>query len=199
MTFFRTLLLTLLIFGATTGALADDTGPSENAIKFDVNVRRLDILNQLLPVLLTKKQINELLPTLEKARANVRQVRADEDKLVQKLSVDLEKAIKAGVETQKIPTLKELATLNNVYRTFDITRGMTAYKNVDMVLEAFKKIANKGQLKVAAQSLNPRFFDNTADPSKMTDEQKIKVFIREIILDPLTYDLLVKIAKNQKE
>ena len=42
---------------------------ADDATKVTVKMRQLDILNQILPVLMTPQQINKLLPAIEKSRA----------------------------------------------------------------------------------------------------------------------------------
>ena len=55
---------------------------------------------------------------------------------------------------------------------------------------------NKGQMKVMANSLTVKFFepDITSDEAK-DPTVKERVFVREILLDPLTYDLFVQMTK----
>jgi len=46
-----------------------------------------------------------------------------------------------------------------------------------------------------ANSLTLKFFEPDITPEQATDDQKERVFCREVLLDPLTYDLLVAMSK----
>lgn len=188
-----------LTLGLSLIGFCQDTGPTQKAYDFEAKVKKLDILNQLLPVLLTKKQITALLPVLEKARAEVRKTRKQEEALMVDQESKVTKALEEGITLQKIPTRQLLSDVNRMYAAIDIFRKMKGEENTQSVLEVFEKVVNAGQRKVAAQSLNIAFFDKDAQVDKMSEHDKEAVFVREILLHPYTYELLVKIAAAQKD
>lgn len=157
--------------------------------------RKLDLLNHLLPLVMTKDQIKQLLPAIEKCRSKVKQIlqkEADDLKLVE---IEIDKAYNDGVKKGAVPPKDLLNKLNRLFTAFAIRRDVAAAENADEVIAAMKANLNAGQMKTAANSLDIKVFQPQADPEKMSDDDKVRVFIREIILDPLAYDLLVALSK----
>ena len=55
---------------------------------------------------------------------------------------------------------------------------------------------NAGQKKAMANDLDPASITPGIKVESMSDEAKIRFYIRNILLDPLCYDLLVKLLRS---
>ena len=158
-------------------------------------IRKIDILYNVLPVLYTKDQLNALLPAIEKARDNIRKVRENEYSVYRGFDVETEACIKDAIEKNILPSRELRGRLTQNLRAMDATRRMFYAVNIKLVRDVFEKVLNRGQKKTAMNTLDPRSFDPNAKPEEMTDTQKEDLYIREILLDDLTYGMLVQMAK----
>ena len=160
-----------------------------------LKMKQLDLLNQMIPLALTKEQIGKLLPSVERARAKVKQTQKEELNVLLKLESKLTDAIKTSTEKQIAPPKALIDEVSD--ETFKLAqkRGAIITENVDSVFKVFNDTLNAGQKKAAANSLAIAYFIPDADPKKMTDAEKIRVFIQEIFLDPQAYDVLLQLEK----
>ncbi len=185
------LCLTMLLM---TGAVAQNAQSAATLQK----MRQLDLLNQLIPLVLTKEQIRKVLPVIERARRDVKVQEDEEAKLLAQKAAQIDKAVKDGVEKGDVPNKELLKELNAMIRFFDMKRDAVANDNTQMVLEVMKTTLNAGQLKAAANSLNLKAFNPSIKVEELKEEDKLKFFVREIMLDPLAYDILVRMQSGQR-
>lgn len=166
--------------------------------KQDVNyqIAKLDALNHILPLLLTRDQANKILAALERAREKERQVRKVEDDQLKPFRERIAKAIEDGEKRRQVPERQLLADLAKLLEAFDRVRAVTLNDNVAMIEETLKATLNSGQLKTMAKSLDPRFFAPDMKLDEISESERIRIFIRAILLQPATYDLLVELAKT---
>lgn len=190
------LIVLALMFALAGGASADQSDKSKKATETLEKMRQLDLLNQLLPLVMTKDQIRQLLPSIEKARRDVKAQEDMEADLISKYAARVDEAVKNGTEKGDVPDKQFLKELNALVMTMSIKRNAVISDNTDLVLDQMKKVLNAGQIKAAANSLSPSIYLPGYKPEELTDEMKLKVFVREIMLDPLAYDILVKIQKS---
>src|SRR5437879_4481825 len=97
------------LFGNGHAQSPDQTKRSEEIV---AKMRQIDILNQVIPLALTKDQINKLLPAVERARAKVIQTQKDEAVTLEKLDGKITAAIKKSIQDGLTPPrdlLDELA------------------------------------------------------------------------------------------
>jgi len=181
------------IVGASSSLQTDKAKQSSDTLE---KMRQLDLLNQILPLVMTKDQIRQLLPTIEKARRDVKAEEDTEAGLIAQVAPEINAAVKAGIEKGEVPDKALLKKANAVIRTMAMRRNAIASDNVDMVLGEMKKILNAGQLKAAANSLSTSVYMPDVKPEEIKDDQKLQIFVREIMLDPLAYDILVKLQKG---
>ncbi len=160
-----------------------------------VKLRQIDLLNQLVPLALNKEQIVKLLPVIEKARTKVKDTQKQELKKLESFEKRVDDTISKSINGGAVPPLAFLKELATATFRMGLVREQVANENQDMVYAVFKSALNVGQLKAAANSLAPQLFDPALDPKKMSDEEKQKFFVKQILLDPLAYDLLLKLAK----
>ncbi len=161
-------------------------------------MRQIDLLNHLLPLVMTKEQIRKILPIIEKARRDVRTQEDLEAKILGQYAAKVNKAVQDGIEKGDVPDKELLRELNAVIRTFTMQRAAIASDNTKMVLEIVKTTLNAGQMKAAGNSLDFKLYNPNIKPEEIKDEDRLNLFIQEILLDPLAYDLLVKMQAGQR-
>lgn len=171
---------------------ADRAKKSEEVVK---KVRQLDLMNNLLPLVLTKEQLGKILPVIEKARAAVREQEQTEYDFLMKLQPKLDAALKEATEKGQVPGREVVNETWATLQMFAWKRKAVADENTQNVLKAFEDATNEGQRRTAINTLNPKSYDPNADPKTMSDKQKLEMFVRVILLDPLAYDLMVGMLK----
>jgi hypothetical protein len=191
----RLLLCLLCVIGTASLVQAQtDQEKIAHVLAFDAQVHRIDLYNQILPILMTKQQLRQILPPIEKARDRVRKVRNAEYEEIKPLEAMVDKADKAAAEKGEVPT-RELR--NQIYRVrlaFEKRRMLYADANATDVQEVLMKTLNAGQIKAMANSLDVTEYEPKAKPEEMSQDAKIHIYVREILLDPMAYDLLVKLS-----
>lgn len=105
----------------------------------------------------------------------------------------MDKAVKDGIEKGDVPDKQLLRELNAMVRLFSMKRAAVASDNAVMVLDVLKTTLNAGQLKVAANTLDFKIYNPNIKPEEIKEEDRLKLYVQEVLLDPLAYDLLVKI------
>lgn len=179
------------------GAYAQGTAQQVQANAADRilgKISRVDIMNQILPLMLSKDQMKALLPVIEKTRETVRASQKKEADILAALEPKLDKAIKDAEEKGDVPTRE---FVNEAYKTLQAigaARGLIADMNTALVLDAFTKNTNAGQRKVAANSLDPKLYGVDKKREEMPEEDRIRMFVREVLLHPTAYDVLRKLS-----
>jgi len=194
----KRILIVLSLALAFSGAAFAQNDKAQQASATLQKMRQIDLLNYILPLVMTKEQIRKLLPAIELARRDVKTQEAEEQKLIGEKAAAVDKAVKDGVDKGDVPDKQFLKELNALIRFMSMKRDAIANDNTDKVLEAMKTTLNAGQLKAAGNSLNPRVFDSSIKVEEMKDDDRLRLFVREIMLDPLAYDLLVRIQAGQR-
>lgn len=151
------------------------------------------LLCQLLPILFDKGQWNSVLEAVDKTREQVRKTQENEYTVLVGDESSLDDMIDAGLQKEQIPELKKLTKVQNDLKALGITRSIIAAGNVETVMDAIKKVANEGQLHEMEGSLNIQLIDSAQDEKKMSEDDKLRFFIKNVILDPDAYDLMIKI------
>lgn len=187
------LILCLTLFSFTVPAMAQTQSEVDKALQ---NIHKLDLLNQILPVLMKKDQIKAVLLEIEKARAAAKDIEKQEAKELTDVSSKVDKAVKDCEKTGKVPDDKLMDEMSALYKKFVDRRTAQHIKNVDNVLTAMKKNLNEGQIKAASNSLNPKIFNPNLDPASMSDDQKLVYWIDQVLLNPDAYDILVELSRN---
>lgn len=192
------LLLALLAVLVLSSFAAAQPSPSQvkRSAEIQRKLRELDILNQVLPILMSKEQIRAVLPSIERARQAVADAQAKEADVLTTLERKVDEALEAAMDEGKVPDPETIKEFTSTFAAFALIRKAVADANVDAVLAAMKENLNSGQIKAAANSLNPAMSDPTLDVSELTDEVKLRYFVRTVMLDPLTYGLLRELAKD---
>lgn len=176
------------------GAQTVDPERAQKSDEVFQKATKLDLLNQILPLLFTKEQYRDILPSIERARQRVRETqKLEADELV-KLDKQLDAALKDAMEKGVVPPRELLTEVSKTLQKLSIARGIISGQNTQEVFDAFVKTANAGQKKAAANALSPKLFDPSAKPEEMSDDEKLRVFVREILLHPMAYDIMRKLS-----
>lgn len=161
-----------------------------------MKARSLDHLTHLLPLAMTKEQLNKLLLVVDKARQKEDAITLNEHQELVKIEPLIDGEVKRGTKDGAVPSKEVLSQCAKLFSAFTIRRTMAAEENTTDIFNAMKSILNEGQLKVAANTLDPRAFDPNAKPDSMSQDEKIKLFIKAVILDWSSYDIMVKMASR---
>jgi diphthamide synthase (EF-2-diphthine--ammonia ligase) len=184
-----------LILALVGAGFAQDKSAQSTAV-LD-KMRQIDLLNHILPLALQKEQIRKILPVIEKARRDVRLWTDEEAKFLQQNSAKVDKAVKDAVEKGDVPNKELIKELNAMVRMFAMKRAAIASDNTQMVMEAMKTSLNAGQMKVAANALDFKLYNPNIKPEEIKEEDRLRLYVQEVLLDPLAYDLLVKMQSNK--
>ncbi len=181
-----------LAISVPAGTAKDDQ--AKRATEIMTKVRQIDLLNQILPLFLTKKQLNEMLPLIEKARSDQTRMELKEFEGLVNFESRLDKAIKEGVEKDLTPSTDLMKDGVAMLQSFYIVRNMRWVEKIDGMVELLDRILDKGQKKAMVFALKPSLIEPSLDPSKLSEERRKRFFIEYILLDPAAYDLLKKLS-----
>lgn len=176
---------------ALAGAQTDDQLAQKSNEIFD-KATKLDLLNQILPILFTKEQYREILPEIERARQRVKETQRLEAGELKKLEGDLDKALSEAMDKGMVPPKETLSAVSKTLQKLSIARRIISDQNTQAVLDVFNKTANAGQKKAATNALDPKWFGLKAE--EMKDDDKLRIFVREILLHPLAYEIMRKLS-----
>lgn len=199
MTRIRIVLAVLATSALATAAFAQGGTSTQKANRSEEilkRVRQLDLLNHLLPLTLTKAQINDLLIPIEKSRQKVKQIEGLEADDLAKYESRVNAAVTGGADDGKVPSPDLLKEINRLFLAFSVRRQIAAGENADLVLAVMRRSFNKGQITVAANSIDPKAYDPTVDPKTLAEDDKLKLFIKDVLLDPQAYEILTRMAKR---
>lgn len=187
--------MAMMVFGTTiAGAPAPlQKKPNPEADRILLKVRRLEIVDQFLPVLMTKDQIKKLLPDIEKARQNEDDLQKKELEAMKAIESKIDKALEGAIKSQKSPDEEFVKEYNKVFTTMANKRKILVDFTSGLVLKKMKEVLNEGQLKAAENALDPRFFGEKEKDSLSSDE-KLLLWVREVLLDRASYEVLVDMS-----
>ena len=137
----------------------------------------------------------KILVAVEKARSKVSQIEQMEATDLLNYESKINDAINKGISRDLVPSKDLLKELNRLFSAFTVRRQIAAGENADAVLAVLKSTLNAGQIKAAANSEDMKAFDPNLDPAKLSDDDKLKFYIKDIVLDPQAYDLLMRMSK----
>ncbi len=167
------------------------------ASEIQKKVRKVDLLNQILPVLLTPDQIKKLLPVIEKARQEEAKLTREEESILRGLDADLDKAIEEGLEKRLVPSVELINRVFKTYRAIATARSVLVEQQGQLLLDKAKEVLNEGQIKAARNAIDPRVYAPDIDPETVSDEEKLRYWVTGILLDPMAYDLLVTLSEKK--
>lgn len=190
------LLLSLMLVGGVSAQSAADRAKKSDEILH--KIKQLDLMNQLLPLLMTKDQLKKILPAIEKARQKVDQAMTKEFDMLRQFEGKVAKAHSDAFDKGAVPGRDLLNEIIKMFKALNIYRALIADENTDAVIKVLKETLNAGQIKAATNALDPQTFDPSLKPEQMTEDQKLRFFVKEILLDPAAYDVLVEMNRRMK-
>ena len=188
----------LVLLGTMLSAQTSQDQRAKRSDEIITKIRRMDLANQILPLVLTKSQLDKLLPAVEKARSEGRKAQEIEYEMLTKLEPSVDAAIKDAYEKQMLPKQETMVAAASTFKTMRLRRDAIITDNVDAVMAVLEKELNAGQKKAAANAVQPSLFDPTLDPSKMSDSAKMRFFVQAILLDFEAYDVLNQMRQKRK-
>lgn len=193
----KKLLLSLccIVVLASSALCQSDSEKAAFESNFGYRVVQLELYNKLLPVLFTKDQLKKILPAIEKARAKVRETKLLEYTEMKKLDAKLSAALKDAQEKNLIPAPSLLSELLQANGRFNTLESAVATSNTEDVFDVLKANLNTGQIKAAGNAVPAAVMDPKTKPEDLDTDAKLRVFVRQILLHPAAYDLLVKMSK----
>ncbi|QYK56581.1 MAG: hypothetical protein KF733_03655 [Fimbriimonadaceae bacterium] len=192
------LYLALAVLALAGGAFAQPKAdPATQATRILEKVRKLDLLNQIVPVLLKPDQLQKLLTPIEKARQADKQLQAKELEEMKAMEARVDKAIDEANKKDLVPSRELLADLIKLFKKFELRRAAMVQEQTDKVFASVKEVLDEGQRKAATNSLDPSIGAQGKDLSKLTDDDKLRAWVRVVLMDPMTYDILKGLLKEK--
>ena len=159
-------------------------------------IRRIELYNQILPVLMTPTQLKAILPILEKHRSEaVKQEKLEHDEL-KKLEASLDAALKVASEKGELPSEELMKRGVSLFHGFLILRKALVDDSVDQLMKAMKANLNEGQIRAAANAFNPAIFQTQMKVEELTDDKKLDYWIRIVLMDNAAYDILLELSRK---
>jgi hypothetical protein len=196
----KLLLSIALCFAIATGAFAQviTTEHGKQSDEIFLKLRKIDLLDQLLPLLLTKDQINHnLLPAIEQARSKMKQILNDEDTELAKFDAETTEVLDNALTKDQYPPKDFLKRVAAKTRDMSIKRSV----NMSLITADLAKILDAtltdGQKKVMENSFDSSFVDPSKKPEDVKPDTKRIFFINRVFLDPLTRELLIALADRK--
>ena len=192
--------LTLLALVCVSPTLALAQAPNPDAVRSDEilkKVAELDSLIQIVPLALTKEQIPPLLSAIEKVRQKQKELYKQEAKDLTALDTKVAKVVDDGVEKNVYPPRELQLQVAGTMRAMGLRRNLFYQEMTNDVFDVCKKTLNEGQLKTMEKSLKPELLEPGLKGTEMDSDARIKFFVRKIILDPVAYDVLLKMSRRK--
>jgi hypothetical protein len=188
-----------LAIGLASLGLAQKTTPEQRAQSERVlaKIRKLEIMNQILPVLLTPDQAKLFLPVLEKHRGDADKLELDEHKMLLTLEKDVDAQIKVASDKGSLP---DEAVMKNVlvhFRMFALRRKALLDDTVLKLMALMKEKLNPGQVRAAANSFTPAVFGLEIDKDTITEDKRLDYWIRMVLMDNDAYPVMVELSKKK--
>ncbi|MBI1331534.1 MAG: hypothetical protein JST12_11155 [Armatimonadetes bacterium] len=188
-------LVAMIAMAAPFAAFASaPTQGSADVDKILYKIQQLNLIKFIQPILLKKSQYNDLLTVIERCRAKENDIKDLDAKELKKVEGDIDTALSGATNDGKYPSRELQEKLIKVQDALVTRRRIATNEMVDMIYEVCKKTLNEGQMNVIKNLIDPSFVGGKTD--KMTDEQKIRLFIQQIFLDHMAYDLMREMAKH---
>lgn len=158
-------------------------------------IKRLDIYNQLLPIVMTGEQIKALLPAIESASEKEKRLVLQEAEEMKAMDERLDKAL-AAAEKGEVPPRELQQDIHKMFRDFRMRRLALTLDATEDLVALLKKTLNEGQLKAAANSITLAEIAPGKKPEDVTEDEKLRGWVRIVLLDPAAYDLLVEMSRK---
>lgn len=193
----RFLIVLVLAVTAALGLCQEPTAQQKAVDAMLTKVRKIEVYNQILPVLMTPDQIRAILTVLEKHRVEAAKLEDEEFKWLSSVDKDLTTLLKNAEEKGAIPDEKTMETLVLYFKAFSIKRAALMNEVVAELKKTMKEKLNAGQVSAAANALDVRFYAFTKPAEELTEDEKLDSWIRVVLLDNHAYYILLELAKKK--
>lgn len=160
-------------------------------------IAQLEILTKILPVTLDKKQLEGLLPAIEKARQKRQEIIQKDAEELAKVEKEIEEALKKAIKEERIPPQEFQTKIAKVTNALTVRRAIAVDEIVANLVTFCKSSWNEGQIKAAVGSFDPRLFDPKMGWDKLGTDDKLAYYTRTVLLDELTYDVLKQLLRSK--
>jgi hypothetical protein len=160
-------------------------------------IRKVEVYNQLLPVLLTGEQAKLFLPILERHRADADKIQVDEHRLLLQLEKDLDVALRGAETNGSLPDEKTMKNALVHFQAFVLKRKALVDDTVSKLLMLMREKLNAGQVRAAANAFDPAVFGMDVDKDTITEDKRLDYWIRIVLIDNTTYPILVELSKKK--
>lgn len=184
----------LLAFAALTYSAPIQTGAPKKFTPVE-KIKRLDLYNQLLPVVMTADQIKALLPSIEQAQEKERRLVKQEADDMKAMEDRLDKAL-AAAEKGEVPSRELQQDIHKLFRDFRMRRLALTIESTDEIVSLLRKNLDAGQMKAIANAITAGEIAPEKKPEDVTEEERIRGWVRIVLLDPMAYDLLVEMSRK---
>lgn len=158
-------------------------------------VRELELLDQILPVLMTREQLREILPAVERARQGAREHQEREFQALLRVEERVDAALERAYRDGDIPNQEMIREINNSFRGLTLSRQIAIRNHVIEVRTKMEEILNEGQIRSAANSLDLSWM-SAEEAEALTQEEKLDMWVQAVLLDYLAYDILVRLSRE---
>ena len=160
-------------------------------------LRKVEIYNQLLPVLMTPDQIKALLPILETHRADAVKQEEFEYKTLHDYESKLDEALKDSEGKGNVPDKQVLRDGLVYFTAFSMSRKALIDDTASLLIAKMKEKLNEGQIHSAANSFDPSILLTTIKLEELTEDKKLDYWVRIVLMDNAAYDILVAMSKKK--
>src|SRR5437588_12008208 len=119
----------LLVIVGFAAAQPVDPEMAKQSTDITTNMRKVELLNQLVPLILEKNQINQILPVLERIRDKQRLLLIQEHKDLLAFDKPSSDAVTAGIGG-KLPDAEFVRTIQAFYKANDLRRQVATGENL---------------------------------------------------------------------
>lgn len=163
-----------------------------------LKINKLNIVKYITPLLLKKSQMNALMTTLEKCQTKQKEIIESDAKefKARKIEGEIDKALDEALNDGSYPKRELQGKIIAIQDALLLRRKIATTEMVEMLFETTKKNLNEGQLTVMRNLTDPNYVEGQTKASKLPDEERTKLYIREVLLSPLAYDILKQLAKR---
>lgn len=162
-------------------------------------IHKMDMVNQILPVLMTTTQVKAVLGPIEVARQAERSVMSKEAAELRKIESKIDIALKDAVEKRKVvpqDTMKDVAI---VTKALGIGRTALAAEHVDKVTKVVEATLDAGQRKAAANSLNVGVYFPGKTIADVPESTRLRTWVKYVLMDYQSYDILVALSRRTSD
>lgn len=193
----RFLTVFALLAGLACLAAAQRITPEQQKIseRIVAKIRRMEMYNQILPVLFTPDQAKAVLPILESHRAEADKLEVDEHKYLVTLEKGLDAALKSAQESGRVPDDKVMHDAMITFKAFVMRRKALIDDTVGRLATLMRAKLNAGQVRAAANAFNPITFGMEIKPEELTEDKRLDFWIRMVLMDNDAYPVMVELSK----